>query len=194
MTKGIFIACFLVALMAFSGCLGIGQDSMEVPKSFEKYGFSMSAPANNEWLDWSKVPMGQALFQAMSSDTGAELVFLLMKSEEDDSDMSFIGVLMADNESGYSNVSEIPLNEVDASEISGIGLSGQPEIKKIGGIDWIVLSSEEIESGESVLSDVAVTFCNDKIVAVLLINGRENPPENRSFFWQIVESAECVPN
>jgi len=130
----------------------------------------------------------------MSSDTGAELVFLLMKSEEDDSDMSFIGVLMADNESGYSNISEIPLNEVDASEISGIGLSGPPEIKKIGGIDWIVLSSEEIESGEPVLSDVAVTFCNDKIVAVLLINGRENSPENRSFFWQIVESAECARN
>ena len=191
MAKGIFIACFLIALVAFSGCLGFGQDPMEAPKSFEKYGFGMTAPVNNEWLDWSKVPMGQALFQAMASDTGAEMVFLLMKSESGDSDMSFIGVLMTDNETGYSSISEIPLDQVDASEISGIGLSGTPEIKRIGGLDWIVLSAEETESGEPVLSDVAVTFCNDKIVAVLLINGKENPPENRSYFEQIVQSSQC---
>ena len=176
MVKRIFIACFLIALVAFSGCLGIGQDSMETPKSFEKYGFSMAAPANNEWLDWSKVPMGQALFQAIASDSGSEMVFLLMRNEESDSDMSFIGVLMADNETQYSSISEIPLGQVDVSQISGIGLSGQPEIKKMGGIDWIMLSSEEIESGEPILSDVAVTFCNDKIVAVILINGQENFP------------------
>ncbi len=191
MSKGIFIACFLIAVMAFSGCLGMGQDPMEAPKSFEKYGFGMTAPENTEWLDWSKVPMGQALFQAMASDTGAEMVFLLMKSEGDDSDMSLIGVLMADNETEYSNISQIPLDQVDVTEISGVGLSGQPEIKKMGGIDWIVLSSEETTTGESILSDVAVTFCNDKIVAVLLINGRENPPENRSYFGQIVESGQC---
>lgn len=191
MLKGIFIACFLIVLVAFSGCLGIGQDPMEAPKSFEKYGFGMTAPENSEWLDWSKVPMGQALFQAMASDAGSEMVFLLMKSEGDDLDMSFIGVLMADNETEYSSVSEIPLDDVDASEISGIGLSGTPEVKRMGGLDWIIFSSEETESKEPILSDLAVTFCNDKVVAVLLINGRENPPENRSYFGQIVESGRC---
>ena len=146
MAKRIFIACFLIALVAFSGCLGIGQDPIEAPKSFEKYGFSMTAPVNTEWLDWSKVPMGQALFQAMASDSGSEMVFLLMKSEEGDSDMSFIGVLMADNETQYSSISEIPLDQVDVSQISGIGLSGHLEIKSMGGLDWVVLFSEEMEA------------------------------------------------
>ncbi len=193
MSKGIFIACFLIALVAFSGCLGFGQDLMEAPKSFEKYGFSMAAPVNNEWVDWSKNPIGQAIFQAVASDTGAEMVFLLMKSEGGNSDMSFIGVLMADNNTPFSSISEIPIGQVDISQISGIGLSGQPELKKIAGIDWIVFSSEVTSTGEPVLSDVAVTFCNGKIVAVLLINGKENPPENRSHFEQIVQSSQCVP-
>ncbi len=183
----------MITLVAFSGCLGFGQDPMEAPKSFEKYGFGMTAPENNEWFDWSKVPMGQALFQAMASDTESEMVFLLMRSEEGDSDMSFIGVLMADNKTEYSSISEIPIGQVDVSQISGIGLAGQPELKKIGGIDWIVLSSDETNTGEPVSSDVAVTFCNKKIVAVLLINGKENPSENRSYFEQIVDSSQCVP-
>jgi len=151
----------------------------------------MIAPASSEWIDWTNAPLGQAIFNALVSDTGSEPVFLLMKNEGDDSEVSFIGILMADNERGYSNVSEIPLDWINATEISGINMSSHPEIKRIGQLDWVVLESEASDEETTVLSDIAVTFCNNKIVAVLLMNDKENRPENLSYFNQLVESSEC---
>ncbi len=192
MDKRILLVSIALVAILLSGCVTPSLEGQT--KRFEKDGFGLNYGEEPGWLDWKEVPFAEIMLKAMLADMGEEPELVLIKDEGgDDSapDMAFIGLVMTDNESKYSSVLEIPVEELEAGPGVLPGNFSNPEIKRIGSIDWIYLSAEQSDEEAPNMSDMAVTICNDKLVVLLLINGKENAQENRDYFQTIAASADC---
>lgn len=188
--KGFLFVLLLLAILLSSGCI---QPQQPVEQNrVEKYGFSLAPPQSTAWFDWKNIPFGETLFQAMTEDMDGEPMLILLKPEAGEgNDMSVIAVMLADNNSGYNDVSQIPQEMLQAGGISGFGSIQAGQIKKIGSLNWILMESGAPEDKAPFISNVAITICGDKVAALILMNGLQGLEENRAYFAKLAESGQC---
>jgi hypothetical protein len=195
MEKRFLLPLLLLALVLSSGCVQPAQSGPTAqPERVEKYGFSLAPPQSTAWLDWRDIPFGEDLFQAMVEDMEGEPMLILLKSEAGgESGMSVIAVMLADNNSGYTDISQVPKEALGAGNTGTFGFPGGGTIKKIGELNWASMSAEKPETEQPFMSDIAITLCGDKVAAMILMNGVQNLEENRAYFEKLAESGQCRP-
>lgn len=192
MKKLFFAATLVLAFILLGGC--IGSNNAQNNK-FEKYGFVLNYPDSADWKDIRDIPFGEVLLQSAMEDSegGYELVLIKDNSPKSDSpDLSFIALVIADNNSGYTSVNQIKKEELE-SESGKIGLiqMKNSEIKRIGKLDWIYSDTNK-NVARPEMSNVAITFCNKKVAMLMLINGLTQQQQNREYFSQLLETADCI--
>jgi len=190
MKKGFLFVLLLLALLLSSGCIQpqqpVGQNRIE------KYGFSLAPPQSAVWFDWKNIPFGETLFQAMTEDMEGEPMLILLKPEAGDgNDMSVIAVMLADNNSGYNDVSQIPQEMLQAGGITGFGSIQASQANRIGSLNWILMEVDSPENKAPFISDIAITICGKKVAALILMNGLQGLEENRAYFAKLAESGQC---
>jgi len=180
MKKGFVFVLLLLALVLSSGCI---QSQQPVGQNrIEKYGFSLAPPQSTVWFDWKNIPFGETLFQAMAEGIEGEPMLILLKQEAGEgSDMSVIAVMLADNNSGYNDMSQIPQEMLQAGGISGFGSIQASQANRIGSLNWIFMEVDSPENKAPFISDIAITICGKKVVALILMNGLQGIEENRAY-------------
>ncbi|MFA4855112.1 MAG: hypothetical protein WC634_00815 [archaeon] len=188
-----YFLIFLFCLLVFaSGCI---QSQQPVGQNrIEKYGFSLAPPQSAVWFDWKNIPFGETLFQAMTEDMEGEPMLILLKPEAGDGNgMSVIAVMLADNNSGYNDVSQIPQEMLQAGGgITGFGSIQASQANRIGSLNWILMEVDPTDENKApFISDIAITICGKKVAALILMNGLQGLEENRAYFAKLAESGQC---
>jgi hypothetical protein len=182
----------LLAILLSAGC--VQPQQAQPPARVEKYGFSISVPEGSGWFSWQDIPFGETLFQAMADDMGGEPMLVLIKPDENNSSgMSVIAVMLVDNNSGYTDVGQIPPETLRAGSIEGIGLSGEVKVGNIGTLNWIEMQAQQPATPAPFMSNIAVAICGKKAAAIILMNSTDGLEQNRAFFTGLAESAQCIP-